>query len=132
MADASSNIELVQRAFVAATSGDWPALRGLVRDDFTWHIPGQSRIAGDAVGVEAFASKLEMLFSAGLNVELLNVFGAGEHVATLQRNSAVSEDRGLDIFVINLFTVVDGQLVRMQTFPSDQYALDAFWGPAQS
>lgn len=73
-----------------------------------------------------------MLFSQGLNIELLNAFGAGDQVVTLQRNSAVSEDRDFDILVITLFTVKDGKLARIQTFPSDQYALDAFWGQAPS
>jgi uncharacterized protein len=64
MANASSNIELVQGAFAAAISGDWATLRSLVHDDCTWHIPGHSQIAGDAVGVEAFVAKLQMLFKA--------------------------------------------------------------------
>jgi uncharacterized protein len=128
MTDTQSNVDLVLRGFAAATGGDWSTVRSLVRDDFTWHIPGHSRIAGDAVGIEAFAAKLQMFSSAGLNVEVLNVFAAGDHVATLQRNSAVSEAGELDILVISLFTVLDGKVARMQTFPSDQYALDRFWG----
>jgi hypothetical protein len=51
----------------------------------------------------------------------------GCHFATLQRNTATSNDGALDILVVNIFTLTEGKLTRMQTFPSDQYALDRFW-----
>jgi len=131
MTDPQRNIELVQRAFAAALNGDWSTVGTLVRDDVAWHIPGNSPIAGDAIGMDSFVAKVQMLFSSGLNVELLNVFAAGEQVATLQRNTATSNDGDLDILVFNLFTIIEGKVTRMQTFPSDLYALDCFWS-AQS
>ena len=38
-------------------------------------MPGQGRVAGDTVGVEAFAAKAQMLFEASLRFKLLNVMG---------------------------------------------------------
>ncbi len=128
MTERETNLEAVRRAFEGIGSGDWDAVRAVVSEDVVWHIPGDSKIAGDAVGIEAWAAKLQNLFTSGLNVELLNVMGAGDQVITVQRNSAATTGGELDILVLNLFTLADGKLSRMQTFPGDQYALDAFWG----
>jgi SAM-dependent methyltransferase len=127
MSDPQSNIEVAQRAFVAAVNGDWSTVRTLVHGDVTWHIPGNSPIAGDTIGIDGFVAKVQMLITSGLNVELLNVFASGDQVVTLQRNTAPSNLGGLDILVVNLFTLTEGKLTRMQTFPSDLYALDRFW-----
>jgi ketosteroid isomerase-like protein len=126
-----SNLELVQRAFGAALAQDWDTVAPLLHDDFTWTIPGHSRIAGDAVGAEAFGAKLGELLGAGLDVQVIETMAAGDHVVTVQRNSAAAVDGGpgLDITAINLFTVRDGRLARMQSFVSDQDALDRYWGP---
>ena len=131
MTDPERNIERVQRAFAAALSGDWSTVASLVHGDVDWHLPGDSPIARDAIGVDAFVAKVQMLFSSGLNVELLNVFASGDQVATLQRNTATSNDGDLDILAVNLFTMTEGKLTRMQTFPSDLYALDRFWSGRQ-
>jgi ketosteroid isomerase-like protein len=127
-----SNLDVVQRAFGAALAQDWDTVRPLLHDDFTWTIPGRSRISGDAVGVDAFAARFGEILAGGLHVELLDTLAAGEHVVTVQRNSAPPGDGGpaLDLTAVNLFTVRDGKLARMQSFVSDQYALDAYWGPA--
>jgi ketosteroid isomerase-like protein len=127
MTDPQRNIEQVQRGLAAALSGDWSTLETLVHGDVIWHIPGSSPIAGDAIGIDAFVAMVQKVFSSGLNVDLLNVFAAGDQVATLQRNTATSNDGDLDILVVNIFTMTEGKLTRLQTFPSDLYALDRFW-----
>ncbi len=128
MTQRETNLEAVRQAFEGIGSGDWDAVRAVVSEDVVWHLPGDSKISGDAVGIEAWAAKLQRLFASGLNVELLNVMAEGDQVITVQRNSASASDGELDILVLNLFTLADGKLSRMQTFPGDQYALDAFWG----
>jgi uncharacterized protein len=122
------NVELVRAAFAAALGGDRETFRGLVHEDFSWTVPGASRVAGVVVGVDAFAAKLKKVFGAGVEVELLDVLASDARVATVQRNRAPG-DPGLDITVINLFTVLEGRIASMETFPSDLYALEKFWGP---
>ncbi len=128
MTQRETNLEAVRLAFDGLGAGDLQAVRAVVSEDIVWHVPGDSKISGDAVGIEAWAAKLQSLFASGLNAELLNVMAEGDQVITVQRNSASASDGELDILVLNLFTLADGKLSRMQTFPGDQYALDAFWG----
>jgi ketosteroid isomerase-like protein len=128
MPEPAQNVELVRRAFGAALAGDCETLQGVVHEDFSWTVPGASRVAGVVVGVDAFAAKLRTVFVAGVEVELLDVLASATRVATVQRNRAPG-DPGLDITVINLFHVREGRVTSMETFPSDLYALETFWGP---
>jgi len=57
-------------------------------------------------------------------VQMLNAIRAGDQLITVHRNSASTTSETLDILVLNLFTFANGKRARMQTFPSDPYALD--------
>jgi ketosteroid isomerase-like protein len=122
------SIDLVRRAFSAALAGDWPTFRDLAKDDFTWTMPGTSRVAGVVTGTDAFAAKFAVVGEANVEAEMLDVLGSGTRVVTVQRNRAQGNP-GLDITALNLFTLVEGKIASMQTFPLDLYALDRFWGP---
>ena len=121
-------IALVQQALVALALGDLDSATKLVANDVVWFVPGRSTIAGEAVGLEQVRSRLQRLIEAGVAVELLNVMSAADQVVTVQRNHGQNEGRTLDITVLNLATIRDGRLARLDTFPSDLEALDRFWG----
>lgn len=121
-------IALVQQALGALAMGDLETAASLAVEGVVWRVPGRSRIAGDAVGLDAVRNRLQMLLSAGVNIEVLNVMSAGDQVVTVQRNSGAVEGRELDITVLNLTTISDGKIGRIDTFPSDVDALDRFWG----
>ena len=121
------NTDLVMQALGAIRAGDDDAAREVLADDFVWHLPGASPIAGDARGVEGFGRKFRMLVDAGLRPEVLATFEGPDHAVFLQRNTAEADGHSLDVQVVNVFAVADGKLTRMDTFFGDQAALDAFW-----
>ena len=123
----STNLDLVQRALGAVRTGDLDAAASVVADDFVWHIPGSSPIAGDVTGAEAWSAKLHQLLGAGLQPQVLAMLEGESHVAAYQRNTASAGGHELDVEVVNLFTIVDGRVARLDTFFSDQAAADRFW-----
>jgi uncharacterized protein len=122
--------EVVQQALAAVRTGDLDSARELVSNDFVWHIPGTSTISGDAVGVEAWSAKLSQLPGAGLQPQLIEMLEGEAFVAAIQRNTAAAAGATLDVLVVNLFTVADGKVTRLDTFFDDQVAAEAFWNAA--
>ena len=57
----------------------------------------------------------------------LELLEGEQHVAAVQRNTATSGAHSLDVRVVNLFTIEDGKVARLDTFFSDQPAAEAFW-----
>ena len=125
-----TNGELVLQALGAVRNGDLGQAKELVSDDFVWHIPGTSTISGDAAGVEAWSAKLARLLGVGLQPQLLALLEGDTHVAAVQRNTATAGDATLDVQVVNLFSVADGKVTRLDTFFSDQPAAESFWNAA--
>jgi ketosteroid isomerase-like protein len=126
----ASKTELVLTAIAAVRAQDLERARPLVHDDVVWHIPGTSSISGDVTGVEAWSEKLQRLLGAGLHPQLLGVLEGDDHVAAVQRNTAEANGASLDVQVVNLFTVRDGRVARLDTFFGDQVAAEAFWNVA--
>jgi len=53
MSQAGRNVEAVRRGYEAFNTADMAALTELFDEDASWHTPGRSSIAGDAVGRDA-------------------------------------------------------------------------------
>lgn len=124
------NADLVMRVMGAMRNGDVDAAASHVSDDFVWHIPGTSAISGDAAGLSGLAQKLQRLAGAGLQPQVLSMLEGESHVASLQRNVAETDGHRLDQEIVNLFTVTDGKISRLDTFFSDQPAAESFWDAA--
>lgn len=126
----STLTDRVGQALLAAVTGDIEAAERLVTPDFVWHLPGRSPISGEVHGAQAWSAKLRSLLDAGLRPEILAMLEGPDHVAVLQRNVVENGQHRLDVHVVNLFTVRDDRLTRLDTFFSDQYAADAYWTAA--
>jgi ketosteroid isomerase-like protein len=122
-----TNIEIVQRALAAIRAREPGEARQHLTDDFVWHIPGTSSISGDTNGAEETIARFGRLSDLGLRPEILTMLEGPEHACAYQRNTAAIDGRELDIRVVNLFAIRDGRVARMDTFFSDQPALEDFW-----
>ena len=122
-----TNIEIVQGALAAIRSGEPEQARERLTDDFVWHIPGTSSISGDTLGAEETVARFTRLVEAGLRPEIITMLEGPDHACAFQRNRASIDGHELDVHVVNLFEVRDGMLARMDTFFSDQPALEDFW-----
>lgn len=122
-----TEVEVVQQALGAVRGGDLEAARAVVTDDFVWHVPGRSSIAGEARGVAEWSAKLNRLVGAGLTPTVLDMLAGKERVVALQRNTAENGGHTLDVSVVNVFTLSDGKVSRLDTYFGDQEAADTFW-----
>ena len=122
-----TNIELVQAALGAVRNGEASAYDAAIAADFVWHIPGTSSISGDVTGAAAWSEKLARLLGAGLRPQLVAMLEGTDHVVALQRNTADVGEHRLDVQVVNLFTIADGKVARLDTFFGDQPAAERFW-----
>ena len=123
----TTNTDIVQQALAAVRTGDASSYAALVAEDCVWHIPGSSSISGDVTGAAAWSEKLQRLLGAGLQPQVLAMLEGDDHVAVLQRNTAEVGEHRLDVQVVNLFTIADGKVARLDTFFGDQPAAEAFW-----
>lgn len=126
-----TNTDAVQRAYRAFNTGDLTTLTRLFAEDATWHTPGRSSIAGDAIGRDAvfvqfgrYGGETDGTFAA----DLINVFEAGDgRVVGLHHNRGERNGRRLDTDCCIVFELRDGQIVSGREHFYDLYDWDAFW-----
>src|SRR3954466_5875634 len=132
----SRNIDNTKKAYAAFGSGDIATLTELIAPDCVWHVGGRSQLAGDYVGHEQILGYFAKLYEltegtfsatltdigeteAGLVTCLVTVNGRREGVTLTTRLVEVGRSNAA------------GQVVECWWFAEDQYAGDAFFGPAE-
>src|SRR4051812_1785549 len=124
------NAEAIRRAFEAFAGGDTEAMRSLVAEDTTYHIPGRGPLAGDHHGRDAVFAIFGRLMEGSegtFNQELHDVLASDGHaVALTQATDSRDTHRyeGRDAWVFHLR---QGQIAEAWWRPEDLYAADEFW-----
>ena len=125
------NAAIVRRGYEAWNSGDLTSLTELLGDDVSWHTPGRSPLAGDAVGREAVFARLGRYraetggtFRADLKRVLTDEDG---RVIGIHHNVAERGGKHLDVYCCIVFVLEDGRIVDGQEHFSDLDAWDRFW-----
>lgn len=120
--------------FDALLSGDMATVVGLMAEDIAWHQPGDNRFSGVHVGGPAIGALTGGMAEVSGGSFRLEVIGEpmanGSLVAVPVRFSGVRGDLQMDMTGIDLLTVEEGRIVRIDLFSADQAAEDAFWGKA--
>src|SRR6476660_9570338 len=119
------NVEIVRRVYDCLARRDWDAMWG----DFTPDFVLDTQIAGSYRGRDACQAFLEDQISPfeSWTAAPVDVFEVGEHVAAYVKvRSRPKESRAeIEALVGHLFTLRDGLVVRLQTFPKREKALEA-------
>ena len=127
---AHPNEDITRAAYAAFSSGDLETLSGSMADDVTWHVPGDSPIAGDYEGKEAvfgFFGKLAELSGGTLNLEVHDILANDEHAVALVRGTASRDGRELAQNAVHVMHVRDGKVAEFWSMQEDQAEADAFW-----
>jgi len=124
--------DVVARGMAALAERDWATVRTLMAPDIVWEVPGRSPLAGVLVGVDAVIDRwrraADAVAAAGDRPpRTVGVLRSDTGFAIVQRNAFFIGDTWREITAITLLDVVDGRLTRIQTFVSDQYAVDEYW-----
>jgi ketosteroid isomerase-like protein len=122
---------LVRRGYEAFNAADVAALAEILDESASWHTPGRSPLAGDAVGRDAvFAQFGRYAEGTGgtFRAELRHVLAGDDgRVIALHRNSGTRAGRTLDVDCCIVFEIKDGRCVDGREFFSDLHAWDEFW-----
>jgi RNA 2',3'-cyclic 3'-phosphodiesterase len=110
--------------------GDLDELRSLLSEDVVWHVPGESAIAGEHIGIEsvlAYFDHRRRLTDQSFRVTVHGAALIGDRVVQLAAGRAVRDGRSLEWETAGVFRVVDGRIAECWLVPFDQYAFDQIW-----
>jgi hypothetical protein len=107
------------------------ALTALFDEDASWHTPGRSPIAGDAVGRDAvFAQFGRYVGETGgtFKAALQDLFASEDgRVIGLHHNSGERGGKQLEVDCCIVFEIKDGKLIDGAEYFFDLHAWDGFW-----
>jgi ketosteroid isomerase-like protein len=127
---AAENDAIVRQIFGAFADKDGFALRGLFAEDATWHVPGESVMAGTHVGREAiftFLGRLPKETAGTYSSRLIDVLASDERAAALYQASGERGGVRLELEQLLLFTFRDGLVQTVLALPTDPSTFEMFW-----
>jgi uncharacterized protein len=124
------NAELVRRGYAAFSSGDMATLNELFAEDAVWHVPGSGPLSGPKEGrdaILAFFGETMSLSGGTFRVTLDNVVGGEELTAALHHSHGERNGKVLDQNAVNVFRILDGQVIEVKEYSDNGGAGDEFW-----
>jgi len=126
------NAEIVRRGYEAVNNTADPAtLTELFDENASWHTPGRSRLAGDALGRDAvfahfgrYAGETGGTFRADLHRVLTDEDG---RVIGIHHSAAERAGKHLDVYCCVVFELDNGRIVEGREHFYDLHAWDEFW-----
>jgi ketosteroid isomerase-like protein len=127
---AHPNEQLLRDAYTAFARGDLDGYWAACADDFTFNVPGSSKVAGSFRGKEAFMGMIGnvMALTGGrFEEEVHDVLATDHHGVVLAihrfpRNGQTHEYRTAHVYEIR-----DGRLIECWEQPQDPTAFDTAW-----
>jgi hypothetical protein len=131
-ADLLSRLHQEQGKFYA---GDNDAgLRSLLTEDITWHVPGDSPIAGQYHGLDevfAYFTRRRDLASSTMRMHLRELLiGDGDRVASLTDGTATIGGMNHSWSTVGLYRAVNGRIAECWLLPLDPVTFDTVWSCA--
>ena len=119
------NVEVIRRFYECLARRDWDAMWRDFDPDFMLDTQLQGSYRGRNE-CQAFVDDQISAFESS-TAEPVEVFEGGEHVAVFVKIRARPKESSAEIeaLVGHLFTMRDGLIVRLQTFPQREKALEA-------
>jgi ketosteroid isomerase-like protein len=119
------NVEVIGRFYECLTRRDWDAMWRDLDPDFVLDTELQGSYRGRDE-CQAFAEDQISAFESS-TAEPVEMFESGEHVAVFVRMRAQPKGSSAEIEALigHLFTLRDGLIARLQTFPQREKALEA-------
>lgn len=128
-------ITVVQAYFSHLKSANFPALMDLFADDVVWYQPGSSVLSGVYRGKQEVAQLFGQFMEKSNGTfqidEVTNIMANGDLVAATLHFSAHRchyLDAGMSMHGVDLMKIIDGKIVEVRLFSSDQEAEDRYWG----
>ncbi|HWC32083.1 MAG TPA: nuclear transport factor 2 family protein [Actinomycetota bacterium] len=127
---AHSNADLARRELQAVNAGDLAALREIYTEDFVFHYPGRSPLAGDYRGFDGlrdFAEKVGDVAGEQMEREAHAIVADDEHAVQLLTVRATRKDgRTHEWNAVVVLHLRDGKFNEAWVHVDDPYAHDEF------
>lgn len=131
------SVDLVRRAYSAWNGGDWPTLLSLADPDIEWRPALGTSLEGATVyygpeGVRAYRDEVQALLGR-ISSEPTEILRATpEHVIVRTHVRGRGSETGIEVdqHFVHAWTIRNGRIVAMRSFPSEREALAAFGGGA--
>ena len=124
------NAAFMRATYDAYTTGDLASLSGHAHDDFAFHFPGRSSLAGVYHGlpevIQLFTRQFE-LTGGDFQVMPQKILADDETGIALIRVRGTRGTRRLDAPGVNVVRFQGGKLAEYWSYTYDQYAVDKFW-----
>ncbi len=121
------NVALVRQFFKYYAKGDIVGLRSIMDRDVEWHVPGRHPLAGIKKGIEEVIAYYNQLQKANFKAEVMILEGNEHYVIDCHRGWANIDGHTIDIKWVLLYTIENGKIKSMITYPGDQHVADAFF-----
>ena len=125
-------LEVVQLYFDALDRGDMATVGSLFADDSVWHQPGGNRFSGQHAGPAGIGELITAMMEVSGGTFRVTRAGApmvnGSLVAVPVRFRGMREGASMDMGGIDLLTVENDKIVRVDLFSDNGPTEDAFWG----
>lgn len=126
------NLALVQTWYDHFWNGELFGMRALMTDDFTWHTPGTSDLAGNYEGWDGYLSFRDKLLGLAGDKYKLDLDGraASETDAFVKEHIRMNREhdpRVRTVEVILHLEIADGRIANVDDIPVDLHAYEAFY-----
>lgn len=125
--EASRNLEVVQKFFLAYSKNDLDGIRAVMHDSVEWHIPGQHPISGTKRGIDEVVGFFKKLQVVGFKAEVMIVAANETYVIDAHRGWSNTTSDNIDLNWVLVYQIHEGKIRRVQNFSGDPHASDKFF-----
>ena len=125
------NETMIREAYAAFGRGDFDGYLRACTDDWTFNVPGTSRVAGSYRGREGLmqiVEKIGQIAGTTFVEEVHDVLANDEHGVVLAIHRFEAGGRPREYRTAHVYHIRDGKLAECWEQPQDQAAFDAAWG----
>lgn len=120
---------LARSLWSAIAEGDRDAVREMLADDVVWKVHGQHPLAGEYQGPDAALDYLAKLGERvdDLSSTLKRIFVNEDGAVLVHHAVGARGAKRLEVDIMLMLLVRDGQVIVADSVPTDQAASDRFW-----
>jgi hypothetical protein len=110
--------------------GEQGPVEAMLTDDVTWHVPGDSPIAGEHRGRErvlAYFAKRRQISDASFQIAVHGVLADDQRAVILAGGEVRRGAQTLSWGTVGIFRIADGMIAECWVLPHDQRAFDEIW-----
>lgn len=123
--------QMVRDAYAAFGRGDFDGYMSCCTSDWSFHVPGRSRMSGDYVGRDGLmgiVANVGAIAGASFREEVHDVVANDTHAVVLAVHSLERDGVPRTYNTVHVYHLRDGKLAEAWECPQDQAAFEDAWG----